>query len=107
MAVNSSNWGQWSYHLKQSFSRRLKCWLHVNLQHPHTNDMEEVQICNRRTAHVWDVTPRTDDVQIDEEITFSVLLLSEPVLQGLSLAGFDKPSPIQIKAIPLGRCGFG
>ena len=68
---------------------------------------EEVQIPSRKTAHAWDVTPRTDDVQIDEKITFAGLLLSEPVLQGLKQAGFAKPSPIQIKAIPLGRCGFG
>ena len=68
---------------------------------------EEVQVPNLKTAHSWDVTPRTDDVQIDEKITFAGLLLSEPVLQGLKQAGFDRLSPIQIKAIPLGRCGFG
>jgi len=71
------------------------------------NDYAELQISNKRTAHALDTTPRTDDVQIDEKITFSGLLLSEPVLQGLKQAGFYRPSPIQIKAIPLGRCGFG
>jgi len=69
--------------------------------------MENVDLSGRRTAHTWDVAPRTDDVQISEKITFAGLLLSEPLLQGLKLAGFDRPSPIQIKAIPLGRCGFG
>ena len=71
------------------------------------NDSAELQISNKRTAHALGTTPRTDDVQIDEKITFSGLLLSEPVLQGLKQAGFYRPSPIQIKAIPLGRCGFG
>ncbi|TMS16431.1 putative ATP-dependent RNA helicase DDX20 [Larimichthys crocea] len=39
-------------------------------------------------------------------IDFNSLLLSQPVLEGLSAAGFQKPSPIQLKAIPLGRCGL-
>jgi len=69
--------------------------------------MEEVETGSKRTAHLWDIAPRTDDVHIEENITFAGLLLSEPVLQGLKQSGFDRPSPIQIKAIPLGRCGFG
>jgi len=69
--------------------------------------MEEVQTCSSRTAHLWDVSPRTDDVHIDENITFAELLQSESVVQGLKKSGFSRPSPIQIKAIPLGRCGFG
>jgi len=71
------------------------------------DDVKASQVSSERTAHTWDITPRTDDVHIDEQITFAGLLLSEPVLQGLKQAGFDRPSPIQIKAIPLGRCGFG
>lgn len=71
------------------------------------HDVEGGQVSSRQTAHTWDVTPRTDDVHIDENVTFAGLLLSEPVLRGLKQAGFDRPSPIQIKAIPLGRCGFG
>jgi len=59
------------------------------------------------TAHKWSVKPRTSDVSIDEQATFSSLVLSEPVLTGLTQAGFERPSPIQLKAIPLGRCGFG
>eukprot|EP00941_MAST-03F_sp_MAST-3F-sp1_P002850 g2850.t1 len=38
-------------------------------------------------------------------LTFSDLLLTEPVLNGLKASGFLYPSPIQIKAIPLGRFG--
>ncbi|NWW93436.1 DDX20 helicase, partial [Rhynochetos jubatus] len=29
-----------------------------------------------------------------------------PVLEGLEAAGFHRPSPVQLKAIPLGRCGL-
>jgi hypothetical protein len=35
------------------------------------------------------------------------MLLSDVTLKGLHKSGFRKPSPIQLKAIPLGRCGFG
>lgn len=38
---------------------------------------------------------------------FGSLLLSAPVLAGLEAAGFHRPSPVQLKAIPLGRCGLG
>ncbi|NXF21504.1 DDX20 helicase, partial [Rhodinocichla rosea] len=37
---------------------------------------------------------------------FGSLLLSPPVLAGLEAAGFHRPSPVQLKAIPLGRCGL-
>uniref|UniRef100_A0A672IYW0 RNA helicase n=1 Tax=Salarias fasciatus TaxID=181472 RepID=A0A672IYW0_SALFA len=49
---------------------------------------------------------RTEDVLLSEGIDFASLLLSPAVLAGLSSAGFQKPSPIQLKAIPLGRCGL-
>ena len=50
---------------------------------------------------------RTKDVLLSESLTFSDLQLSKQVVEGLQVAGFDKPSPIQLKAIPLGRCGLG
>ena len=50
---------------------------------------------------------RTKDVLGDESATFDELLLSEPVLSGLKKSNFFNPSPIQLKAIPLGRCGLG
>ncbi|NXE06627.1 DDX20 helicase, partial [Lophotis ruficrista] len=37
---------------------------------------------------------------------FGSLLLSAPVVAGLEAAGFRRPSPVQLKAIPLGRCGL-
>ncbi|XP_034028459.1 probable ATP-dependent RNA helicase DDX20 isoform X2 [Thalassophryne amazonica] len=60
----------------------------------------------RKAAHDIDTRKRTDDVLLSEGIDFNSLLLSQPVLDGLSAAGFQKPSPIQLKAIPLGRCGL-
>ena len=50
---------------------------------------------------------RTKDIELDENVTFSDLLLNEETLEGLKGAGFFKPSPIQLKAIPLGKLGLG
>ncbi|XP_036358916.1 probable ATP-dependent RNA helicase DDX20 isoform X2 [Octopus sinensis] len=49
---------------------------------------------------------RTSDIAITEDVTFEGLLLSDDVLKGLQNSGFVKPSPIQLKSIPLGRCGL-
>ena len=59
------------------------------------------------TAHKIDKKPRTLDVKIQEKVDFDSLLLSDEVLTGLKKCGFERPSPIQLKAIPLGRCGLG
>lgn len=50
---------------------------------------------------------RTKDIKIEENLDFSSLLLSDNILKGLQQIGFIKPSPIQLKAIPLGRFGLG
>lgn len=50
---------------------------------------------------------RTDDVLIQGNILFSQMLLSDRVLAGLTSNNFIRPSPIQLRAIPLGRCGLG
>lgn len=61
-----------------------------------------------RTAHdVSGPRTRTGDVLLAEPADFESLLLSRPVLEGLREAGFERPSPVQLKAIPLGRCGLG
>lgn len=57
-------------------------------------------------AHNLQEKPRTGDVLISENVNFEGLLLSESILKGLKSAGFERPSPIQLKAIPLGRCGL-
>lgn len=59
-----------------------------------------------RTAHKFTERQRTGDVLTEELVDFKSLLLSADVLKGLSSSGFERPSPIQLKAIPLGRCGL-
>lgn len=60
-----------------------------------------------RTAHdIGGPRTRTGDVVLAEPADFESLLLSRPVLEGLRAAGFERPSPVQLKAIPLGRCGL-
>lgn len=61
-----------------------------------------------RTAHdINGPRTRTGDVLLAEPGDFESLLLSRPVLEGLRAVGFERPSPVQLKAIPLGRCGLG
>ncbi|EFN61889.1 Probable ATP-dependent RNA helicase DDX20 [Camponotus floridanus] len=57
-------------------------------------------------AHDLSKVPRTKDVKIQEDVMFLQMGLPENILDGLTVAGFQRPSPIQLKAIPLGRCGF-
>ncbi|XP_036138951.1 uncharacterized protein LOC105839884 [Monomorium pharaonis] len=57
-------------------------------------------------AHDINKKQRTSDVEIQENVTFDQMRLPQNILDGLMSAGFQKPSPIQLKAIPLGRCGF-
>ncbi|XP_011505823.1 PREDICTED: probable ATP-dependent RNA helicase ddx10 [Ceratosolen solmsi marchali] len=57
-------------------------------------------------AHDLTAKERTADIEIDENVTFHEMGLSQRVLDGLLTCGFYKPSPIQFKSIPLGRCGF-
>ncbi|CEI93894.1 hypothetical protein RMCBS344292_08119 [Rhizopus microsporus] len=49
---------------------------------------------------------RSKDVEIEEHVDFSTLLQNKQLLQGLQQSGYEKPSPIQLKAIPLGRLGI-
>ncbi|KAK6634248.1 hypothetical protein RUM44_004859 [Polyplax serrata] len=60
----------------------------------------------KERAHNLQEKARTDDVIVDDDINFKDLLLSNSTIKGLERSGFKKPSPIQRKAIPLGRCGF-
>lgn len=57
-------------------------------------------------AHDLNKKWRSDDVKIKDNLDFSSLLLSQKVLAGLKQFRFIKPSPIQLQAIPLGRCGL-
>jgi ATP-dependent RNA helicase DDX20 len=53
------------------------------------------------------IKQRTKDIELNENVKFDDLMLSKPLLIGLKAAGFIKPSPIQFKAIPLGKLGLG
>ena len=48
---------------------------------------------------------RTADVATDETVRFADLMLSEATLRGLHDSGFERPSPIQLQAIPVGLFG--
>lgn len=61
-------------------------------------------ICS--TAHRLEDKWRSKDIKLQEELDFSALLLSDLVQIGLTKSGFIKPSPIQLKAIPLGKSGL-
>lgn len=50
---------------------------------------------------------RTKDVEINKNVPFVDMMLSKPVLAGLKTCNFEFPSPIQLRAIPIGRCGSG
>lgn len=62
----------------------------------------------RRIAHKLETQWRSQDVlqSEDENATFEEFLLSKQLLSGLRKSGFVRPSPIQLRAIPLGLCGF-
>ena len=52
------------------------------------------------------ISDATDIVALGEEaILFSEMRLSDPILRGLADAGFERPSAIQARAIPIGRMG--
>ncbi|CAH1399522.1 unnamed protein product [Nezara viridula] len=57
-------------------------------------------------AHDIEKKERTEDIAIEDGVTFSTMLLPDFILKGLNSAGFKKPSPIQLAAIPLARCGL-
>jgi ATP-dependent RNA helicase DDX20 len=58
-------------------------------------------------AHDLTSQPRTEDVLTDKDVDFVSLFLPEELLKGLEDCGFKKPSPVQLKALPLARCGLG
>lgn len=61
---------------------------------------------SQNIAHDINKKPRTQDIRIQEDVTFFQMGFSQYILDGLLTCGFQRPSPIQLKAIPLGRVGF-
>lgn len=66
----------------------------------------------KRTVDIQPVSHEVDSAilksadRLPESIRFSDLQVSPPILRGLTEAGFSRPSPVQIKAIPFGRMGM-
>ncbi|EGG22524.1 putative RNA helicase [Cavenderia fasciculata] len=48
---------------------------------------------------------RTKDVMIEKDIGFSELNLPSVLVEALKSCGFEKPSPVQVQAIPIGVSG--
>ena len=67
----------------------------------HCHSMPRVSRHGGAHGHDLDVgVARTDDVALpeaDNAVTFSSLLLSPAVAEGLARAGFVRPSPIQLR----------
>ncbi|XP_067936860.1 probable ATP-dependent RNA helicase DDX20 [Watersipora subatra] len=59
-----------------------------------------------KIGHQVSQKPRTEDIRLDEDLSFHSLGLGPLLLKGLSESGFEKPSPIQLASIPYGRCGL-
>lgn len=49
---------------------------------------------------------RTADIQVADEFTFSKFLLSDKLLKSLNRLNYQRPSPIQLKVLPLAKCGL-
>ncbi|RWS08490.1 uncharacterized protein B4U79_15816 [Dinothrombium tinctorium] len=65
--------------------------------------MSETQ--NKIGHHLSADTWRSADVALDET-TFAGMQIEERVLKGLTKCNLLHPSPVQLQAIPLGRCGL-
>ncbi|KAG0313842.1 DEAD (Asp-Glu-Ala-Asp) box polypeptide 20 [Linnemannia gamsii] len=48
----------------------------------------------------------SSDVHINENLDFSSLVSNPMLLKGLTESGYQRPSPIQLKTIPMGRLGL-
>ncbi|KAG9067872.1 DEAD (Asp-Glu-Ala-Asp) box polypeptide 20 [Linnemannia hyalina] len=48
----------------------------------------------------------SSDVHINENLDFSSLVSNPVLLKGLTESGYQRPSPIQLKTIPMGRLGL-
>jgi len=65
--------------------------------------MEEEEATN---GEIQQPKQRTADISVSEDFTFSKFLLSDSLLKSLDTLHFVKPSPIQLKVVPLAKCGL-
>ncbi|KAG0213351.1 DEAD (Asp-Glu-Ala-Asp) box polypeptide 20 [Mortierella sp. GBA30] len=72
-------------------------------QNQHLNKIQKViAVRNDMTLDRF----HSSDVQINEDLDFSSLVSNPALLNGLTESGYQRPSPIQLKTIPLGRLGL-
>ena len=64
------------------------------------------EVSSSNGNHKEQVIKRTADIQVAEDFTFSKFLLSDKLLKSLNRLNFVKPSPVQLKVIPLAKCGL-
>ena len=74
------------------------------------NDDSDYDVCDEKYQIAHDLDNpnnlRSKDVILSESVTFDDFLLGQTTRDGLKRCRFERPSPIQLKAIPLGLCGF-
>jgi hypothetical protein len=61
-------------------------------------------------GHAREVKQKSKDVEVDkdfEDLDFSDMQLPDDIVKGLTLCRYDKPTPIQLRAIPLGNLNYG
>lgn len=64
-----------------------------------------------RVAHDLSDSTKTRSLDVlleghDSNVTFKDLMLTTSTHEGLMKCGFERPSPVQLESIPLGRCGL-
>jgi ATP-dependent RNA helicase DDX20 len=70
------------------------------------NDVEMSENNDDKEHQQNGFVPRTTDIQVAEDFTFSKFHLSDKLLKSLSKLNFIKPSPVQLKVIPLAKCSL-
>lgn len=68
--------------------------------------MTKANFCNLAHDTENSSVSRSNDVLLEEDVTFADLHLCDKTLEGLHRCGFIRPSPIQLETISLGRFGF-
>lgn len=71
-----------------------------------TQDNELRNGDNENCNEEIEVKQRTADIQVAEDFTFNKFMLSEKLLKSLNKLNFVKPSPVQLKVVPLAKSGI-
>lgn len=74
------------------------------MDYPMNTSSDETNNCQQIAHLITDNLSK--DVILDDDTSFEDLMLTPNTQKGLQRCGFKSPSPIQLKAIPYGRCGI-